>query len=31
VLNDKLPSAGDQHYVIATLVRGGVFGASEKD
>ncbi len=32
VLRDKAPeNVGDQHYVIANLVRGGVFGASEKD
>ncbi len=32
VLRDKAPAnVGDQHYVIANLVRGGVFGASEKD
>ena len=32
VLHDKPPAkVGDQHYVIATLVRGGVFGASDKD
>ena len=29
VLKDKAPEAGDQHYVMATLIRGGVFG--EKD
>lgn len=26
VLKGKLPEAGDQHYVMAVLVRGGVFG-----
>jgi len=26
VLQGKLPEAGDQHYVMAVLVRGGVFG-----
>lgn len=31
VLRDKAPAQGDQHFVIATLVRGGVFGESEKD
>jgi CRISPR-associated protein Csy3 len=31
VLRDKAPATGDQHFVIATLVRGGVFGESEKD
>ena len=29
VLRDKVPEAGNQHYVMATLIRGGVFG--EKD
>lgn len=29
VLNDRTPSDGNQHFVMATLVRGGVFG--EKD
>ncbi|WP_020680650.1 type I-F CRISPR-associated protein Csy3 [Marinobacterium rhizophilum] len=29
VLKDQTPSEGDQHFVMATLVRGGVFG--EKD
>lgn len=29
VLRDKTPVIGDQHYVMATLIRGGVFG--EKD
>jgi len=29
VLKDKVPEAGNQHYVMATLIRGGVFG--EKD
>jgi CRISPR-associated protein Csy3 len=29
VLKDQIPSEGDQHFVMATLVRGGVFG--EKD
>jgi CRISPR-associated protein Csy3 len=31
VLKDKAPEAGNQHFVIATLVRGGVFGESDKD
>jgi CRISPR-associated protein Csy3 len=31
VLKDKAPAPGDQHYVIATLVRGGVFGESDKE
>ena len=31
MLKDKVPSEGDQHYVMATLVRGGVFGASGKE
>ena len=26
VLKDKAPETGDQHFVIATLIRGGVFG-----
>lgn len=26
VLKDKTPDIGDQHYVIAVLIRGGVFG-----
>ena len=29
VLKEKSPEAGNQHYVMATLIRGGVFG--EKD
>lgn len=29
VLKDKAPASGDQHFVMATLIRGGVFG--EKD
>lgn len=29
VLKDQLPAGGNPHYVIATLIRGGVFG--EKD
>lgn len=31
VLKGQVPGEGDQHYVMATLVRGGVFGASDKD
>lgn len=31
MLKDRAPSEGDRHYVMATLVRGGVFGASGKD
>lgn len=31
VLRGQAPSEGDQHYVMATLVRGGVFGDSNKD
>ena len=31
VLKDELPELDQQHFVIATLIRGGVFGASGKD
>jgi CRISPR-associated protein Csy3 len=31
VLSDKVPALEQQHYVMATLVRGGVFGESGKD
>lgn len=31
VVKDKEPSIEDQHYVMAVLVRGGVFGESGKD
>jgi len=31
VVKDKEPSIEDQHYVMAVLVRGGVFGESSKD
>ncbi len=31
VLKGKVPEIGNQHYVVATLIRGGVFGSSEKD
>lgn len=30
VLNDAIPSVEQQHYVIANLIRGGVFGAAEE-
>lgn len=30
VLKDKVPAVEQQHFVIATLVRGGVFGDSDK-
>jgi len=30
VLNDAVPSTEQQHYVIANLIRGGVFGAAEE-
>lgn len=30
-LGEKLANAEDQHYVMATLIRGGVFGASDKE
>ncbi|CAK0756558.1 CRISPR-associated protein Csy3 [Gammaproteobacteria bacterium] len=30
VLNGKVPSAEQQHYVLANLIRGGVFGDAEK-
>ena len=26
LLKDKVPNIGDQHFVMATLIRGGVFG-----
>ena len=29
VLNDKVPDAEQQHYVMANLIRGGVFGEKE--
>jgi len=28
---DIVPEMGDQHFVLATLIRGGVFGSSDKD
>lgn len=31
VLKDKAPDEGGRHFVIATLIRGGVFGESEKE
>lgn len=31
MLRDKEPSIEDQHFVIANLIRGGVFGESEKE
>ena len=31
VLHNKEPEAGNQHYVMATLIRGGVFGSSDKE
>lgn len=31
VLKDKVPEEGSQHYVMATLIRGGVFGSSDKE
>ena len=31
VLKDQVPEVAQQHYVIANLVRGGVFGDSGKD
>ncbi len=31
VLKDQAPEADQQHYVIANLIRGGVFGESGKD
>jgi CRISPR-associated protein Csy3 len=30
-LGDKLARVEDEHYVMATLIRGGVFGASDKE
>lgn len=30
ILRDEVPEGGNQHFVIATLIRGGVFGESEK-
>ena len=31
VLKDQKPATEQQHYVMAVLVRGGVFGASGKE
>ncbi len=31
VLKGSEPEVGNQHYVMATLIRGGVFGSSDKD
>lgn len=31
VLKDKVPDVDQQHYVIAMLIRGGVFGKSKKE
>jgi CRISPR-associated protein Csy3 len=31
VLNDEKPSVEQQHYIMAVLIRGGVFGASGKE
>jgi CRISPR-associated protein Csy3 len=31
VLKDKTPAVEQQHYVMANLIRGGVFGEAEKD
>lgn len=31
VLKDQQPEEGNQHYVMATLIRGGVFGESGKE
>jgi len=31
LLKDKVPETDQQHYVMATLIRGGVFGESEKE
>jgi len=31
LLKDKVPELDQQHFVIATLIRGGVFGAAGKD
>ena len=30
-IDDKKPAPDQQHYVMATLIRGGVSGASEKE
>jgi len=31
VLKDQVPDVAQQHFVMANLVRGGVFGESGKD
>ncbi len=31
MIKDQVPSLDQQHYVVATLIRGGVFGASGKE
>ncbi len=31
VLKDKVPDEGGKHFVMATFIRGGVFGGSDKD
>jgi CRISPR-associated protein Csy3 len=31
VIKDQAPAVEQQHYVMATLIRGGVFGASGKE
>ncbi|MBU2551651.1 MAG: type I-F CRISPR-associated protein Csy3 [Proteobacteria bacterium] len=31
ILRDKAPDKDQQHFVMATVIRGGVFGESEKD
>ncbi|MBS0371610.1 MAG: type I-F CRISPR-associated protein Csy3 [Proteobacteria bacterium] len=31
VLKDKAPTEGDQHFVMAIFIRGGVFGDSDKE
>ena len=31
MLNDKEPEAGNRHFVVANIIRGGVFGSSDKE
>lgn len=31
IIKDQVPDVGNQHYVIAILIRGGVFGESDKE
>ena len=31
MLKDKAPDMGNQHFVMATFIRGGVFGSSDKE